>query len=179
MDLLKFYNAEFLWPYITGEKDIPRNDAYTDYYRSARDFGRLCATTSLEKASSNPSHRPIDYEFVDIYNGITKAILANLELGEIEKGKPLSMKKLEILAEYMTPVFTDIQAYKRGLRVVLEGDITDVYTLNEEIVSEENRKRIIGLFGGSLVALTQYFGIDEVKKVIGTTVQYGQNSKIM
>jgi len=69
MNILNFFHAEFLWPYVTGEKDIPRNDSYTAYYRAARDFGKLSALTSLQKATSNPSCRPIDYDFIDIIMG--------------------------------------------------------------------------------------------------------------
>ena len=114
MNILNFYNAEFLWPYLTGEKDIPRNDDYTDYYRAARNFGKLCALTSLQKATSNPSHRPIDYEFVDIYTGIVKAILATIEMGQCER---LSMRNLKIMAEYIGTTFTDQQSYEKGLDV--------------------------------------------------------------
>jgi len=51
MNILNFFHAEFLWPYVTGEKDIPRNDSY------------------LQKPTSNPSYRHIDYDFIDIIMG--------------------------------------------------------------------------------------------------------------
>lgn len=177
MNMLNFYNAETLWPYITGEKDIPRNDSYTDYYRIARDFGKLCALTSLQKATSNPSCRPLDYEFVDIYNGITKAILATLEMGQSEH---ISMTNLNIIAEYIGPTFTDQQTYKQGLDVVLKGDISNVYvgySIGESIVDEEHRKKIIGYFSRCLKGFIDLYGISETKKITNISSQIEVNYK--
>lgn len=162
MNILSFFNAEFLWPYITGEKDIPRNDDYLNYYRVARDFGKLCALTSLQKASSNPSCRPIDYEFVDIYNGITKAILATLEMGQ---EKRISMTNLKIIAQYIGPTLVHPQSYELGLNVVLKGDISEVYISNINFVKEENRKVIIGNFASCLKSFINTYGIDATKKL--------------
>lgn len=164
--MLNFYNAESLWPYVTGEKDIPRN-AYTDYYRAARDFGRLCAIISLQKATSNPSSRPIDYEFVDIYNGITKAILATLEMGQND----LSMKNLRILSEYIGPTFTDQQSYEQGLDVVLNGNIDGVYVSDPSIIDEKNRYKIIGSFGGCLQNFINTYGISETRTITSVSSQ--------
>ena len=167
MNMLEFFNAETLWPYVTGEKDIPRNNQNDIvYYRSARDFGRLCAITSLQKGFTTQSNRPIDYEFVDIYNGITKAILATLEMGI-----PMSMTKLRILAEYIGPKFVHQQDYNQGLDVVLKGDISNVYIEDENIVSEEHRKRIISMFGGCLKTFNSYYGLEETKKIINVSNQ--------
>lgn len=167
MDILNFYNAEFLWPYVTGEKDIPRNDCYTNYYRVARDFGRLCAITSLQKATSNPSKRPIDYEFVDIYNGITEAILTTLEMGQSD----LSMGKLNALARNVGPTHVDFQSYKKGLDVVLKGDINGVYIQDTSVVDEERRYRVIGSFGGCLKYFNDFYGINETRKITNVTGQ--------
>lgn len=174
MKMLNFYNAEILWPYVTGEKDIPRNDNYTAYYRFARDFGKLCALTSLQKATSNPSCRPLDYEFVDIYNGITKAILATIEMGQIEH---ISMTNLNIIAEYIGPTFTDQQTYKQGLDVVLKGDISNVYVLDTSIVDDEHRKKIIGYFSACLKGFIDSYSISETKKITNVNSQEGINYK--
>lgn len=173
MDILNFYNAEVLWPYVTGEKDIPRNDRYTSYYRVARDFGRLCAITSLQKATSTPKNRPLDYEFVDIYNGITMAILRTLEMGQIN----LSMGNLGILAENIGPKNIDVQSYKKGLGVVLKGDINGVYVSDTRIVGEDYRYKVIGSFGGCLKTFNDFYGINETKKVINSTSQSEISSK--
>lgn len=178
MNVLNFFKAENLWPYVTGEKDIPRNDGYTDYYRSARDFGRLCAITSLQKATSNPSHRPVDYEFVDIYNGVTKALLANIEIGQIDKSERLhlSMKKLEVLSEYIGPTVTDMQSYKKGLQVVLSGNIENVYVSDMNTVNEEYRKRVIGNFGGCLLNFIKCYNINQVREIVNIGGQYSNNN---
>lgn len=174
MDILNFYNAEILWPYVTGEKDIPKNDNYTYYYRSAIDFGELCAISSLKKATSNSSKRPIDYEFVDIYNGITKAILATLEMRQSEL---LSMKNLKILAEYIGPTFTDQQSYKQGLDVVLKGDISGVYVLDKSIVEQEHRKKVIDCFVEILQTFIDFYGISKTKKITNINSQSEVNYK--
>lgn len=174
MNILEFYNAEFLWPYVTGEKDIPRNDNYTDYYRIARDFGKLCALTSLQKATSTPNHRPIDYEFIDIYNGITKAILATLEMGQSDH---MSMTNLKIIAEYIGPTFTETQSYKQGLDVVLKGDISNVYVFDISIVNEEHRKKIIGYFASCLKNFIASYGISETKTITNVKNQSEVNYK--
>lgn len=177
MDILDIYNAEILWSYVTGEKAIPRSgdDKVDSFYHSAVDFGTLCALTSLQKATSNPSHRPIDYEFVDIYNGITKALLATLEMGQ----KP-SMTNLGIIAEYIGPTFTDEYIYKRGLDVVLRGDISDVYvgfTIGESIVEVESRRKIIGMFAGALSAFIKHYGISETRKITSVNSQSEEKYK--
>ena len=163
MNILEFFNAEVLWPYVTGEKDIPRDNVNNiPYYRSARDFGRLCAITSLQKATSDPSHRPIDYEFVDVYNGITKALLATLEM---KQDGSVSMTNLRILAGYIGSTFTDQQSFERALDVVLKGDISEVYVPDVHIVDEDRRKRVIGTFGGCLKAFNNFYGTSETKKI--------------
>ena len=173
MDILNFYNDEVLFPYVTGEKDIPRNDHYTNYYRVARDFGRLCAITSLQKATSTPKNRLIDYEFVDIYNGITMAILQTLEMGQTN----LSMESLGTLAENIGSKNVDFQSYKKGLDVVLKGDINGVYVCDTSIVDEEHRYKVIGSFGGCLEAFNKFYGINETRKIISATSQSEISSK--
>ena len=174
MNLLDFYKAEVLWPYVTGEKDIPRKDGYTDYYRAARDFGRLCALTSLQKASSNPSHRDVDDEFVDIYNGITKAILATIEMGQNEKTEKVrvSMSNLKVLAEYIGTSSTNIESYKQGLDVVLNGDISNVYVPDTRIVEEEKRKQVVGRFSKCLLIFCDQYGINVTKEITNSSSQY-------
>lgn len=175
MDLLDFYKAETLWSYVTGERDIPRNDGYTEYYRAARNFGRLCALTSLQKASSNPSHRDVDNEFIDIYNGITKAILATFEMNQNEKQAEklnIRMSNLRILAEYIGPTSTDIESYKQGLDVVLSGDISNVYVPDTRVVEEENRKQVIGSFSNCLLVFCDNYGIKAFKEIINSSSQY-------
>lgn len=174
MNLLDFYKAEVLWPYVTGEKDIPRKDGYTDYYRAARDFGRLCALTSLQKASSNPSHRDVDDEFVDIYNGITKAILSTIEMGQNEKTEKVrvSMSNLKKIAEYIGPSSTNIESYKQGLDVVLNGDISNVYVPDTRIVEEEKRKQVVGRFSKCLLDFCDHYGINATKEITNSSSQY-------
>lgn len=174
MNLLDFYRAEVLWPYVTLEKDIPRNDDYTEYYRIARDFGRLCALTSLQKASSNPSHRDVDDEFVDIYNGITKAILATIEIGQRENAEKVhvSMGNLRILAEYIGPTSTDIQSYKQGLDVVLSGDIGNVYVPDTSVVEEKYRMQVVSNFSKCLLRFCGHYGINTTKEITNSSSQY-------
>ena len=174
MNILNFFNAEFLWPYVTGEKDIPRNDDYTAYYRIARNFGKLCALTSLQKATSTPACRPIDYDFVDIYNGITKAILATIEIGQKER---MSMTNLKILAEYIGPMFSHQQVYEQGLNVVLKGNAHNVFVIDTSIIEEENRKKIIGAFAGCLKFFIDFYGINETKKITNVESQKEENYK--
>lgn len=178
MDLLDFYRAEVLWPYVTGEKDIPRKDDYTEYYRAARDFGRLCALTSLQKASSNPSHRDIDDEFVDIYNGITKAILVTIEMGQNEKTEKVraSMSNLKILADYIGPTSTDVQDYKQGLDVVLSGDIRNVYVADTRVVEEEYRKQVVGYFSKCLLVFCDQYGIDVTRGITNSSSQHRKSN---
>lgn len=176
MSMLDFYNAEILWPYITGEKDIPRNDDNIYFYRAARDFGRLCALTSLQKASSYLEHRPIDYEFVDIYNGIIKAFLATIEMGEIEY---INLRHLHIIAKYIEPKFTEQQMYEKGLEVVLKGDFNNVYIgpSSENLINVENRKKIIGYFGGCLKSLVKNYGFDTIKIITNGDIQSAINHR--
>lgn len=167
MDILEFYHADTLWPYVIGEKDIARNDGYIEFYRAAREFGKLCALTSLQKASSNPYHREIDDEFVDIYNGITKAILASIEIGQKEQSEKLSisMSKLRILAEYMGPDTTHVDSYKQGLDVVLKGDIRNVYVPDTNVVEETYRMKVVSNFASGLLSICSHYGWDSTKKI--------------
>lgn len=178
MNLLDFYRAEILWPYVTGEKDIPRNDGYTGYYRAARNFGKLCALTSLQKATSDPSHREVDEEFVDIYNGITKAILTTIEIGQREKqGKvSISMDELKILAAQMAPTSTNIQSYRKGLDVVLSGNIENVYVPNTSVVEETKRKKVINDFSTCILSFCSQYGINETKKITNSSSQYSRSN---
>lgn len=173
MNILDFFNAEYLWPYVYRGIDIPRND-YIDFYRAARDFGNLCALTSLQKATSNPKERPLDYEFVDIFTGITKAIIATIEMGQINR---MSMTNLKVIAKYIGPSFIDRKRYETGLDVVLSGNIENVYVYDTHVVDEERRKRIIGAFAGSLKALIDCYGITEIKNITNVSYEKLDNYK--
>lgn len=121
-------------------------------------------------------HRPIDYEFVDIYNGIIKAFLATIEMGEIEY---INLRHLHIIAKYIEPKFTEQQSYEKGLEVVLKGDFNNVYIgpSYENLINVEKRMKIISCFGGCLKSLVKNYGFDTIKIITNGDIQSAINHR--
>ena len=157
-DVANFYNPEFLWSYLTGEKDIPHNDKYTLYFQTARNFGKLCANYSLATSQIGAS---VDSGYLDVYNGIVKTILMKLELGE----RNISLQKLKVFAKFIGPSRIDSESYQKLLNMVFDGAYVG-RVCNEQILDDDIRKRIIGDFVRALNALQESLGIEVVKNAI-------------
>ena len=79
IDLLSFLNPENLWNYALGYVKIPSDISNRELYKKGRDFAKICAIPILDKATSNPSHREIDDDYIEIYKFITDRVLSYLE----------------------------------------------------------------------------------------------------
>ena len=110
----------------------------------------------------------------NIFTGITKAIIATIEMGQINR---MSMTNLKVIAKYIGPSFIDRKRYETGLDVVLSGNIENVYVYDTHVVDEERRKRIIGAFAGSLKALIDCYGITEIKNITNVSYEKLDNYK--
>lgn len=130
-----FLQPEILWSFMTNPTALTQfqNDSLYPFYKSAVDFGLLCANSY---GNSFVAFQDFSL-FADVYNGLLKTIMAKIEAGESQY---VTLKELYQIALVITPRYVEKEAYMSALKSVFETD--NIMNL----VDKETRKQIIGKF---------------------------------
>lgn len=160
-DIIELFNAETVWKYITGQKKYDFGKRQEYYLNCAKKFGLLCAINVSGKGITDLSQPiPMDSEFEETYNEISKEIIKR-----IDTKAPIKLKDMGDSIEKKGNLNDSISAICYGNT----ENIRSQSALNgkniEEYMDEEAKIWIISNYGACLNALKYAYGSDILYRV--------------
>ncbi len=171
ISILEFLNPEILWDYAFGYKKLPNtrsiNELSREFYVAARDFAILCSNSVSGKATSTPSKRELDYDYIKIYNAMGKAILKYLEM---LRGRQSTAIKLSEVLNYAKQINQDDPELIENLDICFNPNSSKNFgQVGVRVYDEEKTREIIKKYIVTLFKCIEIYGFDKVNSTISQT----------